>query len=105
MTGTERGLAPGTDIRLEVVRTAVNEQYPSLRPSLYPAVMTTEPRPFGILDAMWLAFQALFHCLFRRRACGHPPRRSPDPPLMGVVRAGCLPSRLHGRPDRAIIWL
>ena len=58
-TGTERTLAPGTDNVLEVVRMAVNEQYPSLMPTLYPGVMATEPRPFGTLDAMWLAFQAL----------------------------------------------
>ena len=57
-TATERVLAPGVDIVLEVVRMAVNEQYPSLMPTLYPGVMATEPRPFGSLDAMWLAFQA-----------------------------------------------
>ena len=118
-TGTERVLAPGTDIELEVVRMTVNEQYPNLMSTLYPGVMATEPRPFSTLDAIWLAFQALannktpainsensFSCLLRRRACGHPPRRGPDPPVMGVVRAGRLSSRLHGRRNRAIIqWL
>ena len=34
--GTERAVAPGTDISLEVVRMAVNEQYPSLMLALYP---------------------------------------------------------------------
>ena len=58
-TGTERFLAPGTDNVLEVVRMAVDEQYPSLMPTLYPGVMATEPRRFGTLDAMWLALQAL----------------------------------------------
>ena len=38
---------------------AVNEQFPSLMPTLYPGVMATEPRPFGTLGAVWLAFQAL----------------------------------------------
>ena len=55
-TGTERGLAPGTDIVLDVVRMTVNEQYPSLMPTLYPGVRATDPRPFGTLDAMSLAF-------------------------------------------------
>ena len=58
-TGTDHVLAVGTDIVLEVVRMAVNEQYPSLMPMLYPWEMATEPRPSGTLDAMWLAFQAL----------------------------------------------
>ena len=44
---------------LEVVRIAVHEQCLSLMPTLYPGVMAKESRPFGTLDAMWLAFQAL----------------------------------------------
>ena len=60
VTGTKRVLASGTDIVLEVVRMAVNEQYPSFfMLTLYPGARATEPRPFGTLDAMWLAFQAL----------------------------------------------
>ena len=58
-TGTERVLAPGAELAFEVVRMAVNEQYPSLMPSLYPGAIATEPRPFGTWDAMWLAFQTL----------------------------------------------
>ena len=58
-TRTARLLAPVAEILLEVVRMAVNEQYSSLMPTLYPGVMATEPRPFGSLDAMWLAFQTL----------------------------------------------
>ena len=71
---------------------AVKDQYPSLMSTLYPGVMATEPRLFGTLDAMWLAFQALandktpvinddfvFPCLLCRRACGHPLRRGPVP--------------------------
>ena len=57
--GAERGLVPGAEIVVKVVRMAVDEQYPSLMPTLYPGVMATEPRPFGTLDAMWLAFQSL----------------------------------------------
>ena len=58
-TGTERGLAPGVEVVLEVVRIAVIEQYPSLMPTLYPGVLATVPRPFGTSDAMWLAFQII----------------------------------------------
>ena len=58
-TGTERVLAPGTDIVLEVVRMAVNEQYPSSDVGPRGNGNGTEARPFGTLDAMWLAFQAL----------------------------------------------
>ena len=113
VTGTERVLAPGTDIVWEVVRMAVNKQYPS-----FPGVMATVPGPLGTLNGMWLAFQArannkapaingelFFPCLLRRRACGHPPRRAPDLPVMGVARAGRLLSRLHSRRDSARIQL
>ena len=44
---------------LEVVRIAVNDQYPRLMSTLYPRVMTTDPRPFGTLNVMCLAFQSL----------------------------------------------
>ena len=66
---------------------------------------------FGTLDALCLAFhqpstaQTIFLCLFLRRVCGHPPRRGPGPPAMGVAEAGRLPSRLPSRRDRAIIRL
>ena len=53
-------MAPGTDNGLDV-RMAVNEHYPSLMPTLYPGLMATKLRPFGTLDAMWSAFQALSH--------------------------------------------
>ena len=55
VTRTERVLAPGTDVVLEVVRVAVNEQFPTLRPSSYPGSKTTDPRPYVSLDAMWRA--------------------------------------------------
>lgn len=58
-TGTERVSAPGVEVVLEVVRMAVNEQYLSLIPTIYPAVVATVPKPFGTLDVMRLAFQTL----------------------------------------------
>ena len=66
---------------------------------------------FGTLDALCLAFhqpsmaQTILRCLFLHRERGHPPRQGRGPPVMGVARAGRLPSRLHGRRDRAIVWL
>ena len=56
-TDTERVLAPGVEVVLEVVRMAVNEQYPSLMPTLY-------PEGYGIeavqhFERRWLAFQKL----------------------------------------------
>ena len=35
---------------------AVNEQFPSLMPTLYPGPMATGPRPYASLDEMWKAF-------------------------------------------------
>ena len=58
-TGTDRVLAPGVEFVLEVVRMAVQEQYPSFTPTLYQGVLATASRPFVTLDAMWLAFEAL----------------------------------------------
>ena len=45
-TGTERDLAPGVDISFEVVRMAMNEQYPRLMPTLYPGGHGREPEAF-----------------------------------------------------------
>ena len=117
VTGSERTLAPGVDVVLEVVR-MVNEQFPSLMPTLYPGSMATGPKPYASLDKMWKAFGDLsnirllpstatifFLCLFLRRVCGHPPRRGPGPPVMGAARAECRLRRLHGRWGRAIIRL
>ena len=56
VTGSERTLAPGVDVVLEVVRMAVNEQFPSLMPALYPGPMATDPKPYASLDKMWKAF-------------------------------------------------
>ena len=55
-TGSERVLPPGTDVVLEVVRVAANEQFPALLPALYPASKAADPRPYASLDALWRAF-------------------------------------------------
>ena len=54
-------LTPGTDVVLQVVRMAVNEQFRSLMPTLYPGSKATDPRPYISLDAMWRAFSDLAH--------------------------------------------
>ena len=59
VTGSERTLAPGIDVVLEVVRMAVNEQFPSLVPTLYPGSMATGPKPYASLDEMWKALSDL----------------------------------------------
>ena len=97
---------------------AVNDQYPSLMPTLYLGGLVTASRPFGTSDAMRLAFEALannetpgtngekyFLCLLLRRVCGNPPRQGPGRPVMVAARAGRFPSRLLRRRDRAIIRL
>ena len=61
VTGSERVLFRGTDVVLEVVRMAVNEQFPTLMPTLYPRSKATDPRPFASLDDMWGAFSDLTH--------------------------------------------
>ena len=68
--GAEHVSAPGAEIVLEVVRMAFNEQYPSLMSTPYPGVMATEPRPFGTVDAMWLAFSLLKIIRHAFRYCG-----------------------------------
>ena len=59
VTGSERALAPGVDVVLEVVRMAVDEQFPSLMPTLFPGSMARGPKPFASLDEMWRAFSDL----------------------------------------------
>ena len=56
VTGSERTLAPGIEVVLEVVRMAVNEQFPSLMPTLYPSSMATDSKPCASLGMMWTAF-------------------------------------------------
>ena len=56
VTESERTLAPGVDVVLEVVRMAVTEQFPTFMPALYPGSMATDPKPYASLDEMWKAF-------------------------------------------------
>ena len=117
VTGSKHTLAPGVDVVLKVARMAVNEQFPTLMPTLYPGSMATDPKPCASLDKMWKAFNDLAHTktpavndenicsLFYCRERSHPPRRCPGSPVMGAARAECRPSRLYGRRDRAIIRL
>ena len=56
-TGSERVLSPGTDVVLEVVRVAANEQFPALMPAFFPGSKATDPRPYGSLDAIWRTFR------------------------------------------------
>ena len=60
-TGGWRVLSPGTDVVLEVIRMAVNEQFPTLMPMLYPGSKAADPRPYALLDAMWRVFSDLAH--------------------------------------------
>ena len=55
-TGNERVLAPGVDVVLELVRMAVNDQFPAFMPTLYPGFTATDPKPYASLDAMCKAF-------------------------------------------------
>ena len=73
---------------------AVNEQFPSLMPTLYPGSMATGPKPYALLDEMWKAFgdlsntktpaingeKKIFACFFVGsaviRPVGDPARRS-----------------------------
>ena len=80
---------------LDMVRMAVNEQFPTFMPPLYPGSMATDPKPYG----------AKTISLFLRRERGRPPGREPGPPVMGVARAERRSSRRNGRRDRAIIRL
>ena len=61
VTGGERVLSPGTDVVLEVVRMAVNGQFPTIMPRLYSGSKATDPRPYASLDAMWKTFGDLAH--------------------------------------------
>ena len=61
VTGSERTLTPGVDVVLEVVRMAVNEQCPSLMPTLYPGSMATGPKPYASLDEMCKVFSDIYN--------------------------------------------
>ena len=51
-TGNDRVLSPGTDVVLEVVGVAANEQYSALMPAMYLGLMATDPLPHASLDAI-----------------------------------------------------
>ena len=38
---------------------AVNEQFPTLMPTLYPGSMAMDPKPYASLDKIWKAFSDL----------------------------------------------
>ena len=61
VTGSERTLAPKVDVVLEVVRMTVNEQFPTLVPTLYPGSIATDPKSCASLDKMWKAFSDFAH--------------------------------------------
>ena len=109
VTGSERTLAPGVDVVLEVVRMAVNEQFPSLMPTLYPGSMATGPKPYASLDEMCKAFSDLYNnitpAINGEKKKSLPLSSGPRPAGHGRGH-GRLPSRpLHGRWGRAIIQL
>ena len=55
-TRSERVFSPGTDVVLEVVEMAANEQFSALLPDLYPGSKAADPQIYTSLDAMWRAF-------------------------------------------------
>ena len=61
VTGSDRVLAPGVDVVLEVVWMAMNKLFPTLMPALYPGYMATDPKPYASLDAMWKTCSDLAH--------------------------------------------
>lgn len=54
VSGSKRVLGSRTDA-LDVDRVAVNDQIPTLAPSLYPGSTATDPRPCVFMDAIWRA--------------------------------------------------
>ena len=118
VTGSERTLTPGVDVVLGVVRMAVNEQFPSLMPTLYPGPMATGPKPYASLDKMWKAFGDLSNnktpAVNGERFFSLPVSSSgarsvapsgPGPPVMSAAKAEGRLKRLHGSGGRALIQL
>ena len=117
-TGSERTLAPGVDVVLEVVRMGVNEQFSTLMPTLYPGSTATVRKPYASLDAMWKAFSNSVHnktpavngekCFGLRiysPGAWSSAQSCPGPPVMSAAKSECHPSRLLSRRRRAIIRL
>ena len=110
---------------LGAVCIGVDGLLPVLRCTLYSGALGCAPNPFSTVSRfrycgrhvvghsvlcknkkhLPLTVKNSFLCLLLRQAYGHPPRRRPGSPVMGVVRPGRFPSRLHGRQDRATIRL
>ena len=119
VTGSERVLSSATDAVLEGGSDGVKGAFSHTQAYVAPWFKGNGPRPFASLDAMWRAFRDFAHnktpavnggeTIFSppvfRRERSHPPRRGPDPPIMGVDRAECQYSRFRGKRDRAIIRL
>ena len=61
VTGSERILAPGIDVVLELVWMAVNGQFPTMMSTFYPGSMATDPEPCSSLDAMWYTLNDIAH--------------------------------------------
>jgi len=59
ISGSERTLAPSSGMIIEIVRTSVCRQFPTLAPLLYPGEMATAVSPFSSVADMWAAFAFL----------------------------------------------
>ena len=59
--GSERVLAPGIDVMLEVVRMAVNKQFPTLMTTLYAGSLASDLKPSASLGMMWKPFNDFKH--------------------------------------------
>ena len=59
VAGSERTLAPSMGMILEIVRSSVMKQFPSLAPTLFPGLLATAVTPFVSVSAMWESFSAL----------------------------------------------
>ena len=47
------------EVVLELVRSDINEQYPTLMPTPYAGELATAQKPFGSIDDMWLVSTVL----------------------------------------------
>ena len=59
--GSERVSAPGIDVMLEVVRMAVNKQFPTLMTTLYAGSLASDLKPSASLGMMWKPFNDFKH--------------------------------------------
>ena len=54
-------LAPSAEMAIELVRIRTAQQYPMLRPTLFPGDLATREKPYDSLASMWTAFADLKH--------------------------------------------